>query len=152
MYKRILFFFSEHQQMKTILFLATLFPLVSCGQKQPTTSPSETVSATEKATSSNDKISELDIQKKEEDCPPGVKIACNVPTMTQDEIDSINAANKQCFEECVQSRQAEAIAHDVIESECQYSCNQQHFVGQVQVAPSLEVFEEETEEKKATEE
>ena len=138
--------------MKTIFFLATLFSLASCGEKKPTATPTETVSVEKQANPSDEKISELDIQKKEEDCPPGVKIACNVPTMTQEEIDRINAANKQCFEECVQSRQAEAVAHDVIESECQYSCNQQHFVGQVQVAPSLEVFEEETEEKKETEE
>ena len=138
--------------MKTTLLFSTLLSLISCGQKQPANSPTETVSAEEQAKPSDDPISKLAIQKKEDDCPPGVKISCNVPTMTQEEIDRINAANKQCFEECVQSRQAEAISHDVIESECQHSCNQQHFIGQVQIAPSLEAFEEEIEEKKETEE
>ncbi len=75
--------------------------------------------------------------EKEQDCPPGVKTACNVPTMTQEEINAIQEKNKECVQECVQSRQMEAIDHKMIEYQCQESCNQKHFVGQVQVAPSL---------------
>lgn len=71
------------------------------------------------------------------DCPPGVKTACNVPTMTQEEIAVIQEKNKECVQECVRSRQMEAVDHNMIESQCQHSCNQEHFVGQVQVAPSL---------------
>ena len=71
------------------------------------------------------------------DCPPGVKTGCNVPTMTQEEIAAIQEKNKECVQECVQSRQMEAIDHKTIEYQCIESCNQEHFVGQVQVAPSL---------------
>ena len=71
------------------------------------------------------------------DCPPGVKTACNVPTMTQEEIAAIQEKNKECVQECVQSRQMEAIDHKTIEYQCIESCNQEHFIGQVQVAPSL---------------
>ena len=72
------------------------------------------------------------------DCPPGVKNDCNVPSLTQDQIDTINAANKKCFEACVTARQMEAIGHEIIESECQQGCDEQHFVGQGQVAQTLE--------------
>ena len=75
--------------------------------------------------------------QEDSDCPPGVKTACNVPTMTQEEIDAVQAKNKDCVQECVQSRQMEAIDHNMIEYQCLQSCNQEHFVGQVQVAPSL---------------
>tara|TARA_Y100001954_G_C15256189_1_gene335168 strand:- start:65 stop:415 length:351 start_codon:yes stop_codon:yes gene_type:complete len=71
------------------------------------------------------------------DCPPGVKTACNVPTMTQEEIAAIQEKNKECVQECVRSRQMEAVDYKMIEYQCQESCNQEHFVGQVQVAPSL---------------
>ena len=71
------------------------------------------------------------------DCPPGVKTACNVPTMTQEEISAIQEKNKECVRECIQSRQMEAIAHEMIEQQCQQSCDLEYFVGQVQVAPSL---------------
>ena len=71
------------------------------------------------------------------DCPPGVKIACNVPTMTQNEINAMNAKNEKCVQECVRSRQMESIDHTMIEEQCQQTCNQEHFVGQVQVAPRL---------------
>ena len=133
--------------MKTILYIALLSSL-SCAQKNTGTlssNPTETtateVSAGEMPTSC----------KKKEDCPPGVKDPCNVPAMTEDEIAKSQEDEQQCFADCVQSRQAEAIAHDVIESECQQSCMQEHFVGQVRVVPSSPKLETETTEKKTEE-
>jgi hypothetical protein len=83
----------------------------------------------------------------ESDCPEGVKVDCNVPTMTREEIAEINEANRQCVEDCVTSRQAEAMSADLIQEQCQQGCNQKHFVGQVQVAPTLNDLENVPEEK-----
>jgi len=119
--------------MKIFLVALTLCSTISCAQKKSETPTRAPVSTETKAE---------ETQKAEEDCPPGVKTGCNVPTMTQEEVDEINAANKKCFDECVQSRQAEAIDYRMIEDQCQQSCNQEHFVGQIQLAPSLPNLEE----------
>ena len=128
--------------MKTILYIALLSSL-SCAQKKTgdiTSNPAETI-----APETPDK----EVLPNQEDCPPGVKTPCNVPAMTEEEIAKSQEAERKCFADCVQSRQAEAIAHDVIESQCQQSCMQEHFVGQVRVVPSvLERETDTTEEKK----
>ncbi len=79
--------------------------------------------------------------KTDPDCPPGVKTDCNVPTLTQAEIDKIQEANRQCVADCVSSRQAEAMAAQMIQDQCQNSCDQKHFVGQVQIEPVLNELE-----------
>lgn len=103
--------------------LLSLFLCISCSPKKK---EEPQVVSTEATSTINDS-----------DCPPGVKTGCNVPTMTQEEIAAVQEKNKKCVQECVQSRQMEAIDHKMIEYQCIESCNQEHFVGQVQVAPSL---------------
>ena len=71
--------------------------------------------------------------------------------MTEEEIAKSQEDEQQCFADCVQSRQAEAIAHDVIESECRQSCMQEHFVGQVRVVPSSPELETDTTKEETTE-
>ena len=120
--------------MKNWLFCLLVCSMISCSQKNtPTT---EAVPAKETLAEKPKEEKTVDA-----DCPPGVKTACNVPTMTQQEIADIQAKNQQCVKECVDSRMAEAMAADVIQSQCQQGCNQRFFVGQVQVAPSLEAPE-----------
>ena len=108
------------------LYIFSLFLCISCSPKKKE-EPQATTSL------------QVPPTKDDSDCPPGVKIACNVPTMTQEEIAAVEAKNKECVQECVRSRQMEAIDHKMIEYQCQDSCNQEHFVGQVQVAPSLPI-------------
>ena len=104
--------------------LLSVFLCISCSQKNTETNQPTTISHTAST-------------QKDSNCPPGVKTACNVPTMTEEEIAAVQEKNKECVQECVQSRQMEAIDHNMIEYQCQESCNQEHFIGQVQVAPSL---------------
>ena len=133
--------------MKIILYIALLSPL-SCAQKNTETLSSNPTEMTDTTAS---ETQDPTFCKKKEDCPSGVKTPCNVPAMTEEEIAKSQEDEQQCFADCVQSRQAEAIAHDVIEAECQQSCMQEHFIGQVRVVPSApdlktDATEEKTEE------
>ena len=77
-----------------------------------------------------------------EDCPEGVKIGCNVPDVTQADLDGNQQLIVTCTETCVQSRQAESISADQIENECHNQCMEEHFMGQVEVIPEI-IFPEE---------
>lgn len=109
--------------MKQIWMAQLLVMAFACSPKKPIPQP-ESVS--------------VEAQYDDTDCTSGVKNDCNVPKINQAQIDTINAANKKCFEACVFARQMEAIGHEVIEEQCKQGCDEQHFVGQVQIAPTLE--------------
>ena len=115
--------------MKMLLYFIFLWTLISCANQNP---PVE---------SNNTKQKTVD-----DDCPPGVKIGCNVPKKTQEEMDAKIQDYKTCVNECIKSRQAESIAHDVIETQCQDGCNQ-HLIEQVQVIQSKEEMEAPTPEQ-----
>ena len=70
-----------------------------------------------------------------DDCPDGVKTGCNVPDVTQADLDSNQLKIQTCTEECVQSRQAESIGAEQIQNECHNKCMEEHFMGQVEVVP-----------------
>jgi hypothetical protein len=72
------------------------------------------------------------------DCPEGVKVGCNVPDVTQADIDANNAKTTECIDTCIASRQTEAVSAEMIESQCQQQCMEEHFMGQVEVVPTLE--------------
>ena len=104
--------------MKMLLVSAFAVSFLACSKKNA--APPEKATVIEEASAS--------------DCPPGVKTGCNVPMLTKDEISAIQEANQKCVQECVQARQAEAMDATIIREQCQRTCDQEHFVGQVQVA------------------
>ena len=71
-------------------------------------------------------------------CPEGVKVGCNVPDVTQADIDTNQAKISSCKATCISNRQAESVSADMIESQCQQQCLEEHFMGQVEVVPTLE--------------
>ncbi len=116
--------------MKLYLLLASFSWSISCSNKA---TPTTTVDPAPIEVLSTDS---------DQECPEGVKISCNVPDMTEKEMNTIYAANQQCMVECVQSRQAESISSDMIQQECQQGCDDLYFVGQVEMIPELESVEE----------
>ena len=77
------------------------------------------------------------ISAETDDCPEGVKIGCNVPDVTQADLDMNQQKIQTCTEECVQSRQAESIGAQQIQHECHNQCMEEHFMGQVEVVPEV---------------
>ena len=71
------------------------------------------------------------------DCPEGVKTGCNVPDVTQTDLDANQQKIQTCTEECIQSRQAESIGAQQIQNECHNQCMEEHFMGQVEVVPEV---------------
>ena len=116
--------------MKLYLLLASFSWSISCSNK---VTPTTTVDPTPIEVLSPDS---------DQECPKGVKISCNVPDMTEKEMNTIYAANQQCVETCVQSRQAESVSAEMIQHECQRGCDDLYFVGQVEIIPELESVEE----------
>ena len=72
-----------------------------------------------------------------DDCPEGVKTGCNVPDVTQTDLDANQQKIQTCTEECIQSRQAESIGAEQIQNECHNQCMEEHFMGQVEVVPEV---------------
>jgi len=60
-----------------------------------------------------------------------IKNSENVPSMTRKELQAKEAVRTRCTEECITSRQMEAIDHKLIEQQCAEGCMKKHFVGQV---------------------
>ena len=71
-------------------------------------------------------------------CPEGVKTGCNVPAKTDAQLQKSAQERKSCITKCIKSRQAEAISHVLIESQCKTACNRQHPQNQVRVIPTIE--------------
>ena len=96
---------------------------VACSTKKATSDPSEGVSVeptTEKSDAAEGKVH----------CPEGGQTPCTVSSMTPQEIANTNEANLQCVAACVESRRVEAISADVIQRQCQQSCDGKHLAGQ----------------------
>jgi hypothetical protein len=109
--------------------LLTMICLLGCA-KQPvstTPAPSEVPS----------------ISAETDDCPEGVKTGCNVPDVTQADLDMNQQKIQTCTEECVQSRQAESIGAQQIQHECHNQCMEEHFMGQVEIVPEIILSPEE---------
>jgi len=79
---------------------------------------------------------ETPVQAEQTDCPEGVKIACNVPNVTQNALEQNQAVIQQCIADCIQALQPESVSAQQLQQECESSCNEEHFIGQVEVAPS----------------
>tara|TARA_B100001093_G_C26191429_1_gene744098 strand:+ start:120 stop:464 length:345 start_codon:yes stop_codon:yes gene_type:complete len=77
------------------------------------------------------------ILSESDDCPEGVKIGCNVPDVTQAELDANQQQIATCTETCIQSRQAESVGAEQIQNECHNQCMEEHFMGQVEVVPEI---------------
>ena len=116
---------------------------VACSTKKATVEPAEEAAG--------EALEQNETTGSTADCPEGVKTPCNVPSMTAEEIAEINAANLQCVEACVAQRRVEAMSADIIQSQCQQSCDAKHFVGQVQVVPSVQEVEVPSEGQPTTE-
>ena len=77
------------------------------------------------------------ITSNSKDCPEGVKVGCNVPDVTQSDLDTNQQLIVTCTETCIQSRQAESISAEQIQNECHNQCMEEHFMGQVEVVPEI---------------
>jgi hypothetical protein len=66
-----------------------------------------------------------------------VKVSGNLPVRTEAELAAEAAARDTCLETCLRDRQAEARAIELIEADCQASCQHDHPIEQVELAPSL---------------
>ena len=73
---------------------------------------------------------------KEDSPPPGVKASGNLSVVSQAELAAEDAARAECIKVCVQSRQMEAVAIEMIEEGCRQGCMDQHPVRQVEVSPA----------------
>ncbi len=78
----------------------------------------------------------------ENHCPDGVKTGCNVPEVTESQLQDNQQQIDTCIDTCIQSKQTEARSIDSITLDCQSSCFEQHFIGQVQIVPHLETTSE----------
>lgn len=78
----------------------------------------------------------------ESNCPEGVKTGCNVPGVTESQLQDNQQQIDTCINTCIQSKQTEAQSIDSITLDCQSSCFEQHFIGQVQIVPHLETTSE----------
>lgn len=93
--------------------------LLSCAQ-QPTPSTSAALEAASISAETND-------------CPEGIKTGCNVPDVTQADLDANQQKIQTCTEECIQVRQAESIGAQQIQHERHNQCMEEHFMGQLEV-------------------
>ena len=103
--------------------LISVICLLGCA-KQPT----PTVSSTPES---------IPIVSESNDCPEGVKTGCNVPDVTQADVDANQQLIVTCTETCIQSRQAESIGAEQIQNECHNQCMEEHFMGQVEIIPQI---------------
>ena len=62
-----------------------------------------------------------------------IKRSGNLPKMTRSELKKKEAARHECIQACINRRQAEAVSASMISQQCQRQCNQDHFIGQVEV-------------------
>ena len=108
---------------KCSLIPYVFYMFVGCA-KQPTPTVPSTPESTPTVSESND-------------CPEGVKTGCNVPDVTQSDLDANQQKIQTCTEECIQSRQAESISAEQIQNECHNKCMEEHFMGQVEVIPEI---------------
>ena len=67
-----------------------------------------------------------------------IKNSENVPSFTREELAKKYAVQRKCIDDCIQSRQPEAIAPEMIEQQCTRGCMEKHFVGQVGIKPESE--------------
>ena len=104
-------------------FLFTMIYLFGCAKPPVSTTPAPL------------EVPSISVGK--EDCPEGVKTGCNVPDVTQADLDMNQQKIQTCTEECVQSRQAESIGAQQIQHECHNQCMEEHFMGQVEVVPEV---------------
>ena len=106
-----------------MLFDVPMICLLGCAKTTTTTAPS--------TPETPHPLSETD------DCPEGVKTGCNVPDVTQSELDANQQLIVTCTETCIQSRQAESIGAEQIQNECHNQCMEEHFMGQVEIVPEI---------------
>lgn len=66
-----------------------------------------------------------------------VKAPGNLPVRTESELAAESEARDTCIQSCVQQRQMEARAIEMIEADCQASCLREHPIEQVEVVPDL---------------
>ena len=104
-------------------FLPYVLLIIGCAKQSASTTPSSGIPAS--------------IISDSEDCPEGVKIGCNVPDVTQSDLDANQQLIVTCTETCIQSRQAESIGADQIQNECHNQCMEEHFMGQVEIVPEI---------------
>ena len=64
----------------------------------------------------------------------GVKSPGNLPVRTEEELAQEEAARRACIESCVESRQMEAVAIEMIEESCATGCMEDHPIMQVEMA------------------
>lgn len=82
----------------------------------------------------------LDIPKMEvansEECPEGVKIGCNVPDVTESELVERESALDLCLSACPEDSPEQS------NQDCVNTCQEEHFIGQVEIVPDLEIAPE----------
>ena len=100
-----------------------IFAFIACATTSPETTPAEPPAAEEPA--------------------PDVKAPGNLPVMTEAELVAAEAQLQSCIDDCVKANQMRAVSPQEIRVDCERGCNEEHFIGQVEVidAPGLPVDE-----------
>ena len=71
--------------------------------------------------------------------PEGVKVSGNLPVYTESELAAAAAERQSCIDECVKDNQMRAVSPQEIRVDCERSCDESHFIGQVEVVPDQPV-------------
>lgn len=71
--------------------------------------------------------------------PEGVKVSGNLPVYTESELAAAEASRQSCIDECIKDNQMRAVSPQEIRVDCERSCDESHFIGQVEVVPDLPI-------------
>ena len=67
--------------------------------------------------------------------PEGVKVSGNLPVFTESELAEAEAERLSCIDDCIKANQMRAVSPQEIRVDCERSCDETHFIGQVEVVP-----------------
>jgi|GEM_PF-4122838 len=117
----------------------TLLLFTACTPKQTTPQTVDTPQATDTIDTIDtiETIEKSTLQDTDsEECPEGVKTGCNVPDVTQSELVEKQSALDICLSACPEDSPGQT------NQDCVNSCQEEHFIGQVEVVPDLEIAPE----------
>ena len=69
--------------------------------------------------------------------PDNIKAPGNLPVMTEAELEVAIEAHESCIEQCIKDHQMRAVSPQEIRVDCERTCDDTHFVGQVEVTPDV---------------
>ena len=116
-----------YNRIFTFLLFTACTPKQTIPQTVDTPQSTETIETTETPT-----LQGTD----SEECPEGVKTGCNVPDVTQSELVEKQSALDICLSACPEDSPGQT------NQDCVNACQEEHFMGQVEVVPDLEMVPE----------